>query len=284
MNCQSCGAILPSGVAHCPWCNTPTMHPQSFGSGQFASPTFSPQSPRPPQPSYPLHSPHSPHPPQIQPSLQSISQTRQFQPAQTGSPPHSSYVSHVEQKPKKRRGGGSIIFFSLLFLVIITVTLVGTYFARKEVATIHNTVTTVTQQLDNPTGYSISPPAAIILSHTQIASKIDTTLAPVQIASSFTTGQHIYVTFHIDSKGQDGTIQARWYAEGKVVAVSAFHHAHENMQGLVSYVYAVPAKVGVVALFWCLKQDCSDAQLAVVLHFTVIVGAGPVVSIQSQRS
>lgn len=281
MNCQSCGAILPVGVAHCPWCNTPTMRPPSFGPGQFTSPTFSPQPPSLHQSPLPLS---LPQPPQLQPSVHSIAQTRQFQPTQTGSPTHSSYVPYVERKPEKRRGGGSIIFFSLLFLIIIAITLVGTYFVRKEVTTIHNTVTTVTQQLDNPTGYSINPSAATILSHARIASKVDATLAPVQLTTNFMTGQHIYVTFHIDSKGQDGTIQARWYANGKEVTVSAFRHAHENMQGLVSYIYAVPAKVGVVALFWCLRQDCSDAQLAVVLHFTVIVGTGPVVNVQPRRA
>ena len=273
MNCASCGAILPVGVAHCPWCNTPTVRPRLFAPTQFPSPAFSSRPPQLPQSQ------------QAQQPLQSIPRTQQFQPAQQGSRPDVSFVdySNGRQEPTKRRRIGPIIFFSLFTIVVIALLLVGAYFVRKEMTTIHSTVTIVTQQLENPTGHSISASAATIFSHAQVASKIDSTLAPVQLTNSFTTGQHVYITFHIDSKGQDGTIQVRWYADGRQISISMFHHTHEHMQGLVSYIYAVPAKVGVAALFWCLRQDCSDAQLATVLHFTVLVGTGPVVNIQSQN-
>lgn len=267
MNCDSCGAILPVGVAHCPWCNTPTVRPRLFAPTPFLSPAFQ---------SRPSQSPQPQQVPQAQQPLQSIPHT---QPQSSRYNVNKVDIRNDEQEPAKQRRIGSIIFFSVFVLVVIALLLTGAYFVRKEMATIHTTVAIVKHQLNNPTGHSINATAAAILSHAQIASKIDNTLAPVQLASSFTTGQHVYVTFHIDSKGQDGTIQVRWYADGKQLSISMFHHTHENMQGLVSYVYAIPAKVGVVALFWCLRQDCSDAQLATVLRFTVLVGTGPVVHV-----
>jgi len=168
----------------------------------------------------------------------------------------------------------------LLTLVAVAIVLVGAFFIHKEMNTVNTTVTTVRQQHDNPTGKTISPTATAILFHAQTASAIDNTLTPTQLTSTFETNQHVYVTFQIDSKGLDGTIQARWYANGQQVSISMFHHTHGNMKGLVSYMYTVPANAGVVALFWCIQKDCSDAQLATVLHFTVLIGTGPIISIE----
>ncbi len=271
MYCDSCSAVLPEGTILCPWCNTPTARPQP--SPPFAPPQF----PATASQSGLFQSPKSQQPSQRITHKRPVQRVHRQQ--------HVNLVdkSNHRQEPEKQRSIGSLIFPILIVLIIIALLLVGAYFTREEMHAIHKTAKTVTRQLDNPTGLSINATAATILSHAQSASKIDNTLAPVQLTNTFTTGQHVYITFHIDSKGQDGTIQARWYADGQQVSTSMFHHTHENMQGLVSYAYLVPAKVGVVALFWCLQKDCSDAQLATIVHFTILVGSGPVVNVQSSN-
>lgn len=259
VNCPSCGASLQMGATHCYWCYEPvTPNPaQPLPLQQFPSSVVTPQSIR------------SQHIPPL-PAAQAVGPVPRMS-------INNPLITRGDGVPAKGRPAAPLLFLSLLIVLSLVAVLVGGYYVHKEVNTFHSTATAFTQQLSNPTGQSISPSAASILSHAQLASAIDNALTPTHITSTFTTGQHIYLTFHIDSKGLDGAIQARWYADGQQVSRSMFHHAHENIVGLVSYVYTLPAKVGVVALFWCRQQNCSDAQLAVLVQFTVLIGNNPVV-------
>ncbi|GAC1388826.1 MAG: hypothetical protein NVS4B11_04000 [Ktedonobacteraceae bacterium] len=111
--------------------------------------------------------------------------------------------------------------------------------------------------------------ASTLFRNAQTSSDIDSNLVPTHITNTFMANQKIYLTFTIHSGNQDGYIAAKWYANGQFVARKSFHHRHENTHGVFSNVYLTATTNGAVELYWCTHADCSDAQLAQVVHFIV---------------
>ncbi len=112
-------------------------------------------------------------------------------------------------------------------------------------------------------------PAATIISNPHMTSSIDSNYAPTHITSTFTTGQTIYVTFHIDSKGQTGCIEAKWYSNQQLLDSGNFAHDPKNNVGYFSQnSYDTPTS-GTVKLYWSSYADCSNLQSAQVVTFTV---------------
>jgi len=177
----------------------------------------------------------------------------------------------VAPQPKKRSRVGLIIGIvvgvALLACVGISIAVIAA--VNNGTKTAPNTTPKATGQTGAPSGKSIVSSAASILSNPQTSTDVDKNYVPTHVTSTFKTGQTIYVVFDINSGSQDGYIQAKWYADGQTVYTRSFHHSHENTVGYFTNDYTTATNDGVAELYWCTKQDCSDAQLAQVKHFTV---------------
>ena len=189
-------------------------------------------------------------------------------------PPSMSYASaqtHIASTPqnvmqhqpiKKRRWDG--LFLLAIVVCVLLLFGIGAY----KLVRIANTTSTV-KQVNTPSGNTLVPATAAILKDAQTSSDIDNTLAPVQITKTFMANQRVYVTFTITSGKQDGSIEAKWYADGQVVASTILHHTHENTHGVFSNIYITATPDGAVELYWCTQPNCRDAQLAQVVHFVI---------------
>jgi hypothetical protein len=163
---------------------------------------------------------------------------------------------------KKRRWGG--VFLLVIVVCILLLFSIGAY----KLVRITNTTSTI-KQVNTPSGNAFVPAASLILKEAQTSSDINNTLAPTQITKTFMANQKVYVTFTITSGKQDGSIEAKWYADGQMVASAILPHMHENTHGVFSNIYITATPDGAVELYWCTRPDCKDAQLAQVVHFVV---------------
>lgn len=181
----------------------------------------------------------------------------------------------VPAAPKKRSRVGLIIGIVLgaLLLVCIGVGILVAVIANQAGKTITSTATKVAGTTGAPSGKSIVHAAAIILSNPQTSTDVDSNYNPTHVTSTFTTSQTVYVTFDINSGNQDGFIEAKWYNNGQLLNDRSFAHTHTHNVGLFSKSYTTATNTGVVELYWCTQSNCSDAQLAQVVHFTVTSSA-----------
>lgn len=262
---MACGQALSLRMTHCSVCQTPTsysavphqtsfeqrkktqssqQHSQndeiSYTNGVFSAPQAIHTISTPLQQSHPLGHPLT----------------------HTFSPHAAAPIYSAMHHTKKSRGEH---FF--LFVIIVCVVLLASISVYKLIQKV-NTTSTV-KQASTPSGNALVSSASTILKNAQTSSDIDNTLEPVQITRTFTANQKVYVTFTVTSGKQDGSIEAKWYAEGRVVASTILHHTHENTHGVFSSIYITATPDGAVELYWCTQLDCKDAQLAQVVHFVV---------------
>ncbi|GAC1458188.1 MAG: hypothetical protein PVSMB2_14180 [Ktedonobacteraceae bacterium] len=173
-----------------------------------------------------------------------------------------TYWMRQPQPTKRPRPEG---FFLITIVVCVLLLLgIGTY----KLARVANTTSTP-KQINTPSGNALIPSASSILKNAHTSSAIDNTLAPSHSTKTFIANQNVYVTFDITSGKQDGAIEAKWYADGLIIASTVLPHAHENTHGVFSNVYITATPDGAVELYWCTQSDCKDAQLAQVIHFVV---------------
>jgi hypothetical protein len=154
--------------------------------------------------------------------------------------------------------------------------------AKNVVTSVTPTVTAAPTQppVGNvPQDSSIIPAAAAILFSPQTSSAIDKSLNPTKATSTFTAKQTVYLTFTVNSNGSDGYIETKWYLNGQQINQDSFHHSAANDHGYFSLPYNEPG-AGAAAMYWCTKSNCSDEQLALIVHFTV----SPVSLIPAQQS
>ena len=196
-------------------------------------------------------------------------------------PPVPGAYGAVPAPPKKRSHVGliiGIVLGAVLLLCVIAAILIGVI-ANQAGKTITATATKVANTTGAPSGKAIVPSASAILSNPQTSTDVDSNYNPTHVTSTFTTNQMVYVTFDIDSGSQDGFIEAKWYADGQLLSDRSFAHTHTHNVGLFSHTYTTATNNGVTELYWCTQSNCSDAQLAQVVHFTVtsssFVPAGP---------
>ena len=177
----------------------------------------------------------------------------------------------VPAVPKKRSRVGLIIGIVLgaVLLVCVGAAILVGVLANQAGKTINATATKVASSTGAPSGKAIVPSAAAILSNPQTSTDVDSNYSPTHVTSTFTTNQTVYITFDIDSGSQDGFIEAKWYADGQLVSDKSFTHTHTHNVGLFSHTYTTVTNSGVTELYWCTQSNCSDAQLAQVVHFTV---------------
>jgi hypothetical protein len=181
-------------------------------------------------------------------------------------------------KSSKRNRTGLIIGLSVLALVLVCGLLGAALVALSKNASQTNKSTSTTTATTTssttatmgsvPSTSSIVPSAAAIIFHPQTASAIDKGFLPTQVTSTFTVNQTVYLTFSIDSKGQDGYVQVKWYEDGQLLDAPILHHHAQNDHAYFSLPYD-QAGSGAAAMYWCTQSNCSDAQLAQVVTFTV---------------
>ena len=288
MKCTTCGQALSLRMARCATCGTPTSYAATQQSSSFAASQSATQllagSESYEQRGYAQPSQHGQesginNASAVGPTAQAMYSTYTpiQQPLSVGYMSAQKYaISPTYNAPplvlmKKRRWGN---FFLLVIVVCILLLFsIGMY----KLIRIANATSTA-KQANTPSGNVLVPAAAVILKDAQTSSDIDNTLAPTHITKTFMANQKVYVTFTIASGKQDGSIEAKWYEDGQVVATTIFPHMHENTHGVFSDMYITATPDGAVELYWCTQPDCKDAQLAQVVHFVVTpVNLTPVV-------
>lgn len=247
MKCSNCGGVLSLKATHCLTCRRP-VSPVPYTPSQqnmvFPVPTVN-------QPARPFYGASTPV---QQPSL-SYTQSWQ-QPSQMVSPAVAPNRP-VQAVPEQKRRRGILIIGILAGLLLIAG--ISIFFVQGTDAGNANV----------PSSGGIDANASTILVHPQLSSSIDSQLAPMQPTTTFTANRKIYLTFAIASGNQDGYIKAKWYADGQSVSSTSFQHLHANTSGVFSATYITPTTNGLIELYWCTQANCSDAQLAQVVHFTV---------------
>ena len=237
LKCTTCGQALSLRMTHCVRCGTPASYAARPQNILFTA--LPPATPR-----------------QTYSDPYGYAQPLQYR--------QESEMNNAPQlaPTKKRRLGG----FFLLVIVVCVLLLSG--MGIYKLVRVANAASTV-KQANTPSGNVLVPAAALILKDAQTSSDIDNALAPTQITKTFMANQKVYVTFTITSGKQDGSIEAKWYEDGQVVASTILPHMHENTQGVFSNIYITATPDGAVELYWCTQADCKDAQLAQVVHFVV---------------
>ncbi len=246
---MKCGQALSLRMTHCSVCGTPASHAAAAQS--FAA--LPPVAPR-------------------QALSDSYEQPGYTQPPQREQNSGMNYAVSLPtaissgtmqlQPTQKRRWSG--LFLLAIVVCILLLFGIGAY----KLVRIANATSTV-KQANTPSGNALVPSASLMLKDAQTSSAIDTTLAPAQITKTFMANQKVYITFTITSGKLNGSIEAKWYADGQVVASTVLHHSHENTHAVFSNIYVTATPDGAVELYWCTHADCKDAQLAQVVHFIV---------------
>ena len=237
MKCTTCGKALSLRMTHCSICGTPA--------------------------SYMLNA--QPAPSNVYPSIQQTLPPGSIQAQQlVPSSPYASAAQNIlpPQVTQKRRWNG--LFLLVILVCVLLLFGIGAYKLIKTANTPNIPI-----QADTPSGNALVASASAILRNAQTSSDIDSNLAPTQKTKTFMANQKVYITFVINSGNQDGYIEAKWYADGQVVATAVLPHTHGNTRGVFSNVYIIATPDGAVELYWCVQADCKDAQLAQVVHFEV---------------
>jgi hypothetical protein len=218
-----------------------------------------------------------------------------------GAPPTPGYAPGMQPggfgtatPPKRRSKVGLIVGISLLAVVLLCGGLIAlvTSISRNAVSAVNTTATSVaatttagsntpasTSAVSTPASTPVSgggipaasdvvPSASKIIYNPELSSAIDANYNPTKVATTFKTGQSFYLTFDEDSQGKDGYIQVKWYLNGALDDTRILTHSAKNDHGYFEHALytAGPAEA---TLSWCTQANCSDAQLAQVLPFTV---------------
>jgi hypothetical protein len=119
-----------------------------------------------------------------------------------------------------------------------------------------------------PSGQKVTTAASSIIINAQTASDINGSYIPTHATNSFTTNQTIYTSLVINSKNQNGYIMIKWYQNNRLLSSDNLAHNAKDDIAFFTQKYTSPSS-GSAELYWCTKADCSDAQLARVVTFTV---------------
>lgn len=283
MNCSSCGTPLPQGIIYCPSCKKPTVY-ATGAIGRSSAPSTSNAAQLPP------------YAPSLAPSTykteQSFPRPRLLAAYSNTASPSDAPVTHAyEQSPAQidpptiKRGRYAAVashtkkskaplVFSIVGVLVILAVVGGILLLLLQNTVQGNTsagTILVSKTKTSSTGISgqnIVATATAIITNPQTTSSIDDNYAPQQIMNTFTAGQTVYVTFQIDSHKKPGFVEAKWYTDNHFITSNILPHIPQNNVAYASHVYSTASR-GAVELYWCTKKDCSDAQLAQVITFTV---------------
>ncbi|MBA2681498.1 MAG: hypothetical protein H0U76_24250 [Ktedonobacteraceae bacterium] len=182
--------------------------------------------------------------------------------------------------PMKGRGksGGWLMGGIAVLLLIVCVGAASFFFLQrtnnvKHVADATKTVATpvpTVAPIHGPSGNMSVPAISALFSSPRMTAAIDESDKARQTTSMYTTGQTVYVTFNLNSKGQKGYVRARWYKGKQLFHEVDLAHDPGKTNSYFSIVYDTPATDGSVELYWSTTANFSDAKLARVAHFTVV--------------
>ena len=119
-----------------------------------------------------------------------------------------------------------------------------------------------------PSGQKVTNIASSIIINAQTASEINGSYIPTHATTSFTTNQTIYTSLIINSNKQNGYIMIKWYQNNRLLGSDNLAHNAKDDIAFFTQKYTSPSS-GSAEIYWCTKADCSDAQLARVVNFTV---------------
>lgn len=136
--------------------------------------------------------------------------------------------------------------------------------------------TTSTNTSASPSGASVVPAAAAIITNPQSASAVNQdTAAPTTLTKTFKAKSFVYITFdlnlskaNIDIATQKAYVEGRFYVDGSYGKNEILPVDRPAPGGYVGVQYLVPGN-GAAELYWCMKADCSDRQLAQYVTFTI---------------
>lgn len=122
--------------------------------------------------------------------------------------------------------------------------------------------------VSGPSGQKATTTASSIIINAQTASAISSNYIPTHTTTSFTTNQTIYTSLVINSNKQNGYIMIKWYQNNRLLSSDNLAHNAKDDIAFFTQKYTSPSS-GSAELYWCTKADCSDAQLARVVNFTI---------------
>jgi zinc-ribbon domain len=280
MQCRTCGAPLPSGAAFCTNCGAATPYNLS---GQV-TPGAQPAAPSQVQPNNQPPSSYNPAQVPPQPGQAGIAPTVYGRPSY-GAPTEKDYTpppppppnlygapyaptpgSFIPPGQPSRRQGpkvGLIIGIVAIVLLLVAGGIIAIFATRNNPNSPTSTAAGV-----SPSGSPVDPTSATIISNAQTASAVDSNSLPTNATSNFSVRQTVYVTFHLNTNGQAGYVQAKLYSDttyvgDKMLMVqSSYDHGYFSLE-------LNTAATGIVELYWCAQSNCSDAKLATVVTFHV---------------
>lgn len=280
MQCNSCGAYLAPGATTCSVCGRPTAYnapgsggydptvvaspsgrasPAEFPPTGYGSSSAGPASPygTPPY-ATPLSAPYSVPP--VSPS--SAQQYPYDSPYAT--PPSAPYpvppVSPLPDGVSKRNRRLLPVMVGVVALVVV-LSGVGVLLVPGWLHPLPP---------PGPSGSPIAPAATAIVTNVQVASAVDSYYHPTQVTNTVAVGQTLYITFDLHLNGRTGYVQAKFYRDREFIDqtdVLTVQPGVLNAAVYASFPEAIPN--GTTELYWCQQSDCSDRQLAAVVHFTI---------------
>ncbi len=193
---------------------------------------------------------------------------------QFGTPPMQ--IATAPPMPQKQ---GGLLFGTIAIILVVICIGAATIFltqtannaatnAAKVTKIVVTPVPTVVP-VQGPSGNTSVPAISGLFGNVQMTTGVDDNDKAKQAASSFSSGQTMYVSFMLNSKNQKGYVQAKWYKGKQLFKEVDFSHDPNRLNGYFSIVYDAPTTDGSVELYWSTTSNFSDAKLARVIHFTV---------------
>jgi hypothetical protein len=188
--------------------------------------------------------------------------------------PHTPY----ETAQRKKSPVGWIIGVVVVVLVVAcigTAAFSGHIFSQlssnPQPTTQANTTTTNNDNNNNqtaPSGQPINSTAAQIINNVQSASAI-ANFQPVAntVGSTFQVNQLIYVTFQANPQSA-GYAQVKFYLDNNALPQGQPLQISSQINAYFSIKY-YQAGQGAAELYWCTDKNCSNPELAQVIHFTI---------------
>lgn len=183
----------------------------------------------------------------------------------------------VASTRKRRHPAGLIGLITLLVVLAIGGIIAVVEFANggSDLASSNNSLFVQTSiplagatPVVGPSGQKVTNAASSIIINAQTTSALNNSYIPTQTTTSFATNQTIYASLVINSQNQNGYIMIKWYENNRLLSTDNLTHNAKDNIAFFTQKYTSPSS-GSAELYWCTKADCSDAQLARVVHFTV---------------
>ena len=245
-----------------------------------------PPSPIPGPSSSPSIMPIATNPPGIQPvypqtvnmgNMTNTANPSSFVPTREGYTPNPARQVGASPIPGRSKQKGLLMGSVAVILLIVCIGAASFFFLQgtnnnKHVASTTKIAATpmpTATPIHGPSGNTSVPAASALFSEPQMTAGIDYSNKAKQITSAFTTGQTVYVTFSLNSKGQQGYVKAKWYKGKQLFQEVNIAHDPSKTNDYFSVVYDSPTTDASVELYWSTTANFSNAKLARLAHFTV---------------